>query len=187
MGLLENVFSLSDACNGFWQIPLTKSCAKITTFITPFGRFYFNRLPFGINSGPEHFQRRMKKILLGLEGIINLADDILVYGSNKEELDRRLKAVLRKLREHGFTLNKSKCQFVKSSVKFLGHVIEAGNIKPDPLKTSAITKLNRPTNVSEARKFLGMINYLMKFIPNLSDKTKPIRELLNKDNDWIWG
>ena len=80
-------FSKLDANSGYWQITLEPDSAKLTTFITPFGRFCFNRLPFGITSAPEHFQRRMSQILGDLEGVICLVDDILVSGKTPAEID----------------------------------------------------------------------------------------------------
>lgn len=182
-----NVFSVLDASSGFWQVPLSENCKKITTFIAPFGRYFFNRLPFGINSGPEHFQRRIKEILEGLEGVINHIDDILVWGKNQEEHDLRLKYVFRKLKKEGVTLNKSKCKIGVKSVKYLGHIIENGKVKPDPERIKAIINLPQPSNISELRRFLGMINYIMKFVPNLAEKTKNLRDLLNKNSEWIWA
>ena len=102
------VFSKSDANSGFWPIPL---CKHLTTFITPFGRYQFNRLPFGITSAPEHFQRRMETVLQGLEGVVCLVDDVLVHGCTQTEHDQRLEAVLARIAESGLTLNKDKCVF----------------------------------------------------------------------------
>ena len=82
------VFSKLDAMSGFWQIPRSEASRKLTTFITPFGRFCFNKLPFGISSAPEHFQKQMCNMLEGLEGVLCLADDVLVYGQNQEEHDK---------------------------------------------------------------------------------------------------
>ena len=84
------VFSSLDAASGFWQIPLDSECVKLTTFITPFGRYCFNRLPFGITSAPEIFQFKMNELLEGLEGVVVYMDDILVHGSNMKEHDERL-------------------------------------------------------------------------------------------------
>ena len=118
------VFSKIDANSGFWQIPLDKKSALLTTFITLFGRYHFNRLPFGITSAPEHFQRRMSEILSDLEGIVCLIDDVLVHGKLQEEHDHRLKKVLERVKQVGLTLNVDKCEFSKSCIKFLGQVIK---------------------------------------------------------------
>ncbi|XP_063233695.1 uncharacterized protein LOC134537322 [Bacillus rossius redtenbacheri] len=179
-------FSVLDASSGFWQIPLSPASAPYTTFITPFGRFYFNRLPFGIKSGPEHYQRQMQHLVWGMPGVVNQADDILVCGRTAEEHDQRLEAVLGKLVAHGVTLNKAKCRFRVKTVKFLGHVISEGTVGPDADKTKAVSDMPEPTNVTEVRRFLGMVTYLMKFIPNLAEKTQPLRVLLCQDTDWVW-
>ncbi len=84
------VFSKLDANSGYWKIPLAKESRPLTTFISPFGWYCFNKLPFGISSAPELFQRRMNAILEGLEGVTCLIDDILVYGKNSKEHDERL-------------------------------------------------------------------------------------------------
>ena len=181
------IFSKLDANAGFWQIPLAPESSLLTTFITPFGRFCFHRLPFGISSAPEHFQRRMTEALSDLTGTVCMMDDILVHGRTQEEHDKRLKLVLQRLSELGMTLNSRKCMFSQSSVKFLGHVIDSQGIRPDPSKVSAIEHFSTPTNVSDVRRFLGMINQLSKFSPNLADITKPMRELLEKKNMWVWG
>ena len=105
------VLSKLDANSGFWQIqhPESPDSAKLTTFIiTPFGRYCFNRLPFGISSAPEHFQRRMSEILTGFPGVACMMDDVLVHGSTREEHDARLRDVLNRLQTAGMTLNESK-------------------------------------------------------------------------------
>ena len=125
------VFTKLDANSGFWQIPLDTGSSFLTTFITPFGRFRFNRLPFGITSAPEHFQRRMSTILSGLEGVVCQADDILVYGKSQEQHDKNVRNVLQKLREVGLTLNRDKCIFSQKQIKFLGQVIDNSGVSPD--------------------------------------------------------
>ena len=105
------VFTKLDANSGFWQVPLSAESAPLTTFITPFGRYPFKRLPFGISYAPEYFQKKMSEVLEGLSGVACMMDDILVFGSTKEEHDRRLHRVLQAIRAAGATLNKSKCVF----------------------------------------------------------------------------
>ena len=105
------VFSKIDANSGFWQIPLDPTSRELTTFITPFGRFHFNRLPFGITSAPEHFQRQMKTILSGHEGFLCHMDDVLIFGKTQEEHDARLHSALQTIQKVGVTLNMEKCEF----------------------------------------------------------------------------
>lgn len=189
LGMLAGarVFSKLDANMGFWQIPLAEGSAKYTTFITPFGRYQFQRLPFGINSAPEHFQRVMADVIDGLDGVVCHIDDLLVWGKDQEQHDARLHALLKKLEQAGVTLNADKCELSRSEVAFLGHVITTSGISPDPEKTEAIRDMKEPTNVSELRSFLGMVNQVGKFIPQLSEKDKALRDLLSKKNCWLWG
>lgn len=190
LGMLAGaqIFSKLDANMGFWQIPLSEDSARYTTFITPFGRYFFKRLPFGISSAPEHFQNRMAtEVTEGLEGTVCHIDDVLVWGRTREEHDTRLHAVLRKMQKAGMTLNVEKCELSKQTVHFLGHIISADGISPDPMKTAAIRDMTEPSNVSQLRSFLGMVNQLGKFIPRLADKDKALRDLLSKKNCWIWG
>ena len=181
------VFSKLDANSGFWQIKLSQKSALLTTFITPVGRFCFNRLPFGITSAPEFYQKKMSHMLSGLQGVACMMDDVLVFGQTKAEHDQRLKAVLERIKQAGATLNVDKCDFSIDKVKFLGHVIDHMGIHPDPDKVCAIQQLKAPTNVTELRRFLGIVTYLGKFTSNLSKKVKPLRDLLSTKNQWVWG
>ena len=181
------VFSKLDADSGFWQIPLSAESAPLTTFITPFGCYWFNRLPFGITSAPELLQRRMSNILQGLSGVVCLMDDILVNGHTQKEHDERLDAVFTTLRESGITLNAKKCMFSQTEVKFLGQVLTPSSISSDPDKIATVVQMKEPNNITEVRRFLGMTNQLSKFTPNLADLTKPLHDLLSKQNLWTWG
>ena len=181
------IFSKLDANSGFWQIPLAPESKPLTTFITPFGRFCFNKLPFGISSAPEHFQKRMSNILAGLEGVLCLIDDVLIYGKDTEEHDERLLAVLERIKAAGVTLNRNKCEFRKTQLKFLGHIIDQDGVRPDPEKTSAIREMKAPSNIPELRRLMGMANQLGKFSCKLAEISQPLRVLLSKKNAWTWG
>ena len=179
-------FSKLDANCGYWQMKLSPESQKLTTFITPFGRYKCKRLPFGISSAPEIFQREMQKALVDSEGVICQMDDILVYGASQQEHDKRVEAVLQKLKLAGITLNSDKCQFNTPEVVFLGHVISKEGIKADPEKTEAVRSFKAPTNKKELRRFFGVLNYLGKFFPTLSRGTHNLRQLLQKDKEWVW-
>ena len=97
----------------------------------------------------------MCDILTGLKGVVCLIDDVLVCGTTQEEHDQNLLAVLRRIQESGLTLNREKCEFSKSSIKFLGQVMDTKGIRADPEKIKTITSMPKPTNVTELRRFLA--------------------------------
>ena len=181
------VFSKLDANSGFWQIGLSPESSKLTTFITPFGRFCFNRLPFGISSAPEHFQKWIQQVLEGSTGSLCQMDDILVHGKSDEHHDEHLEETLHKLQEANLTLNEEKCEFSKPSVEFLGSIVDSEGIRVNPKKVEAVTKMEAPKDQSELRRFLGMVNQLSKFQPQIAETTKPLRDLLSSKNHWTWG
>ena len=183
----SSVFSTLDAASGFWAIPLSEDCIKLTTFITPFGRYCFKRLPFGISSAPEIFQRIMHDLLRDIDGVTVYMDDIIVCGSSMKQHDVRLQKALEVIQQSGLKLNKDKCVLRKSSLNFLGHHIDANGVRPAREKVEAIVKLPAPSNVTELRRCLGMINYLGRYIGNLASMAKPLNDLLRNDSAWTWG
>ncbi|XP_064468610.1 uncharacterized protein K02A2.6-like [Ornithodoros turicata] len=180
------VFSKIDANAGFWQVPLSSDSRLLTTFITPFGRFCFNRLPFRISSAPEHFQRRMTEVLEGLPGVICHMDDVLVFGSTRELHDARLRAVLDSLTKAGITLNSQKCVFGVETVDFLGNTIAADGIRPNKRTLDAITNIPAPTSRTELRDLLGLATYLGRFVPRLSDLLAPLTSMLSSKSEFVW-
>ncbi|UYV82899.1 K02A2.6-like [Cordylochernes scorpioides] len=181
------IFSRLDANSGFWQIKLSEESQTLTTFITPFGRYKFKRLPFGISSAPEHFQKRMSAILRGVNGVISHMDDILIFAKRKEEHDETLREVLRRLKNSGITLNKENCQFGVSNVTFLGHYIDEHGIKADEKKVKAIAEMKTQADLHGVQRFMGMVNFLGRFVSNLAEITKPLNDLRKKDVSFIWG
>ncbi|UYV81558.1 K02A2.6-like, partial [Cordylochernes scorpioides] len=147
-------FSKLDANSGFHQIPLSPDCQHLTTFITPFGRYKYCRMPFGISLAPEYFQRVMSIILQGMDGVMCYLDDILIFASDSKSHDRILRLVLRKLKEAKVTLNKAKCVFGVPRINFLGHILDEDGIRPDPAKIEAVAKMPAPTDVHGVRRFL---------------------------------
>ncbi len=117
----------------------------------------------------------------GLKGVVCQINDILIFGSCQKEHDERLQAVLKKLQEHNVTLNPHKCKFSRASIVFMGQVIDQEGIRPDPEKVRAIAEMKPPQSVPEVRRFLGMVNQLNKFSPLITERSKPLRELLCKN------
>ena len=181
-----HVFSTLDATSGFWQIPLDEESSMLTCFNTPFGRYKFNRLPFGISSAPEVYQRTMEEIFQDIQGCEVIVDDLLVWGTTEEEHDQNLIKVLERAREVNLKLNKKKTRIRVKEVTYIGHTLTADGLKPDTKKVEAIVKMPTPQSKEELQRFLGMIQYLAKFIPELSEKASPLRELLKKNSTWSW-
>ena len=149
LGDLANakVFSVVDVKNGFWHVEFTKESSLLTTFNTPFGRFRWLRMPFGINAASEEFQRRMNEIVEGLNGVKVIVDDILIVGRGQTKQDaildhdQNLLDLLNRLQERNVKLNPDKIKFKTESVPYIGHLITSEGLKSDPLKTEAIVKM----------------------------------------------
>ena len=129
----------------------------------------------------------MTEILKDIPGMIVYFDDTLLHSKTKEEHKDLVDRVHKKLKEVGLKLNTEKCEYFKSEISFLGHLISKDGCRPHPEKVSAITEMEEPTNVAELRRFLGLVNFLGKYVPHLSHTLKPMTELLEKDRAWIWG
>ncbi|XP_075738789.1 uncharacterized protein K02A2.6 isoform X3 [Rhipicephalus microplus] len=151
-------FTTLDAASGFWQIKLDKESSKICTMCTPYGRYRFLRMPFGISSAPEIFQRAMHRVLEGLEGVAVVMDDILVWGRSREQHDANLEHVLRRCREYKLKLNRKKCRFLQESVRYLGHILTRDGLSLDPQRLEDILQVQTPSNQKELQTFLGMVS-----------------------------
>ena len=114
-------------------------------------------------------------------------DDILIHAADQAEHDKRVRAVLGRIQEAGLTLNTVKCQFSRSSLTFLGHIIDGSGIQAVPQKTTAVKNFPTPTTVKELQRFMGMVNQMGKFIPELAECNEPLRQLLRSDNVWSWS
>ena len=179
------LFTKLDASSGFYQIPLDEASSKMTTFITPFGRKRLLRLPMGISLAPECFQRKMEEMLERLPGVIVYMDDTVVFGDAASH-DERLEAVIKRIHESGLKLNKKKCEFRKSEVKFLGMKLSKSGISVDEEKLEAIRQLQPPKNITELRSLLGVVNFLCRFVPHIQEHLRPLNDLLKKDTAWTW-
>lgn len=179
-------FSVLDARSGYWAIKLTEESSKLTTFNTVVGRYRFLRLPFGIISAQDEFQRKIDETYEGLPGVAAIVDDILVYGRTKDEHDKNLRAMLERTREKGVRLNPEKSTICVPEVCYFGHRLTHDGIKPDREKIKAIKEMEPPKNKSELETILGMINYLSRFAPRLAEINAPLRQMLKQGNEFTW-
>lgn len=177
------MFSTQDLRKAYWQVRLAEESREITSFIAAGKVYQFKRL----SSAPEVYQRVMSIVCEGLSGVLSYFDDVVVYGSTPEEHWKNLRAVTAKLQDCGLRLNADKCALGMCELKFLGHVISAEGIKPDPDKVKAIADAPVPQNQAELRSFLGSITYLTQFVSNLATVITPLRYLTQKGVVWKWS
>lgn len=186
------VFSVVDVQNGYWNLKLDPESSELTTMETPYGRYKWLRLPFGLTSSSEKFQQSLEEEIQ-IDGTHIIADDILVTGKGDtyddavRDHDKNLIALLEECQEKNIPLNKDKMQLRKESVPYMGNLLTNEGIKPDPEKVKAIIELQPPSDVKGTRSLLGMVNYLMRFLPHLSDICEPIRTLTHKDVIFKWS
>ena len=126
----SKVYTTLDARSGFHQIPLDEESSKLTTFLTPFGKFSYERLPFGVTSAAEFFHKTVSDIIGDIPGVEIYIDDVLIAAPDEHTHDKRLREVLVRFKNAGLKLNLKKCQFKKSSVTFLGHTVSGDGIQP---------------------------------------------------------
>uniref|UniRef100_A0A0A9WHB1 RNA-directed DNA polymerase n=1 Tax=Lygus hesperus TaxID=30085 RepID=A0A0A9WHB1_LYGHE len=181
-----SVFSTLDANSGFWIIPLDPSSSNLLTFNTPWGRYKFLRLPFGVSPASEIFHAKMQEIFGDLPGVIIFLDDILIFANSIEEHNKRLEALLERAKTYNVKFNKTKCKFCLPKIKYLGHVFSKDGVQADQDKVRAIMEMKDPEDKTGVQRFLGMVTYLGSFIQNLSEKTTPLRQLIKKDSQWEW-
>ena len=181
-----------DVKEAFQNIPLTSRSSLMTTMFTPWGRYRWTRLPFGISSASEEWQRRIHIVLEELQ-VISIADDILIPGCGTTDTearmnhDRNLIAVLERFEQHHVKLNLSKMKFLVRKATFMGHIITTDGLQPNPVTVQAILNMPTPKDKQGVRRFLGAINYLSKFCPQLSSVTQPMRNLTKEDTPFLWS
>ena len=187
------VFTTLDAKDGFYQISLDERSSKLTTFWTPFGRFRYLQMPFGVNAAPDEFECKLHEQLCDLDGVEVLRDDILVAGTGdtieeaNADHDANLLALLQRARKVNLKFNSKKLNLLKPEVKYMGHVLSTEGVKPDPDKIQAVSKMPKPTCKQETLSLLGFVNYLAKFLPRLSEVAQPIRDLTTKNAVFVWS
>jgi len=159
---------------------MDEASSKLCTVNTPYGRYRFTRLPLGIKSATEVFQHRMSELFEDIEGVKAIVYDLLTWGKDDAEHDTRLKLVLNRASEVNLKFNSKKCRIRQEEVPYVGHVLSKEGLKPDPEKIRAVQEMQPPENNNELKSFLGFIQYLAKFMPNMASENAPLRELLEK-------
>jgi hypothetical protein len=182
------LFSTLDAKAGYWQIRMTPQASKLAALTTQTQLLCPTRCPFGLVNAPATFCRVMNICMSGLIGIIAsyYLDDVIVWGTDFEDMLENLRIVLGRFRKANLKLHPGKCIFARKQLKFLAHVISAEGIAPDQEKVRQMLDLPVPTGQKGVKKYLGSINYYRKFIAKFAEKAAPLTNLLRKDVPFNW-
>lgn len=176
-----------DCIKSFWQLLVRASDRKYVAFVTPIGRFQYKRLPFGFVTATSIFQEFIQQVLHDLPAAFAYIDDIVIgtYSTWEEHADH-VRAVLDRCRQNQLFLKKSKAQFFRTSVDFLGHHVSAEGVTTQTAKTAAISAWPTPTTAKHVKMFLGLASYYRKFIRNFSMIAAPLTDLLRKGVAFSW-
>lgn len=160
----EKVFTKLDLKDAYFHVELHEEVRHMTTFMTANGLFRFKLLPFGLSCAPELFQKIIERILVNVKGVIVYLDDILIIEDSQEELDRKVEAVKKLLKENRLSVNELKSEYGKSKVNFLGLTIDSSGILPLENKLDEVRNFEKPKDISELRSFLGLMTFISPFI-----------------------
>ena len=185
-------FSVADAMSCFTNILLDNESSLATTFHTPFGRYRWLPFPYGVSSGSEEYQTRQQEALAGLKGVYNIPNDVLIYGCGETHKqaekghDENLYHFLVRMREVKLKLNPAKWVFKTQKVMFMGFQLSPDGVSPSPSMVEAITERPKPSDQRAVQRYLGMLKFLARFCPRLSDVVKPLRDLTHKNVPFKW-
>ena len=170
-----------DLTKGYWQVPLSEDTKEKSAFITPYGLYEFNVMPFGMKTSPATFIRLMEKVLKGVNHVVSYFDDIVVYSDTWEEHLNHVEIVIKKIMDAKLTIRPSKCKLAADQIVCLGHVVGNGVIQPDPTKIRAMSEYPLPVTKKGMKSFLGLTGYYRQYIQNYAAISSALTDMLRKD------
>ena len=178
--------STFDMLKGYWQVPLTQRAREISAFVTPSGLYQYKVMPFGMKNAPATFQRMVNKLVRDIDGCEGYIDDVVIFSDNWSDHIRQIERFFQIMLEAKLTINLMKSEFGKATVKYLGHIVGQGQVRPLDAKIQTIVKYPIPTSRKELARFLGMAGYYRNFCLNFSDIAAPLTNLLSKKVKFVW-
>ena len=167
-------FSTIDLRSGYYHIALGKDLRAKTAFVMPFGKYEFLQVPFGLAQAPAFFQHLMNKVLDNCSFAMTYLDDIIIFSNSEEEHLAHIEEIFRRLEAADLKMKRSKCDFFKKHIHYLGHLISADSIRPLKDKLDTIRDIPAPSSSKEVKQFLCLAGYYRKFVPHFSDLSRPL-------------
>ena len=182
----SKIFSTFDLRSGYHHMALSLEARAKSAFVTPMDKFEFTRCPFGLSQAPAYFQRLINKVIKGLPFAFGYLIDVLIHSPDIEIHLQHIRMFFQRLREADLKLKNSKCNYFKTHVQYLGHLVSGKGIRPLPEKLDSIKKMPAPTTPKEIKQFLGLVCYYRKFIPRFADIARPMTNLTKQDIPFEW-
>ena len=178
--------TVKDATSGFWHVPLDFRSSLLTTFNTLWSKYRWLRMPFDLKVSGDVFQEQLDRLLRLVPGVLGITDDIAIHSATENTLDGTVLVLCETTRLNNLSLNSKKMQFKSTDCKFFRHRLTPDGIKVDPKKIEDIIQMDPPQNVANLQSFNGMVNYLKKFSPVLSELSEPLRRVCKSGVEWAW-
>lgn len=169
-------FTRIDLTSGYYQIPLEETSKEKTGFRYRNKLYQFKRMPMGLVTAPQTFQRLMTTIFSDLDYVECYLDDVIVYSSTEADHLKHVAVVLQRIRKNGLRLNRNKCKFGVNEIEILGSKISNGRRYADDEKRRTMASFPVPKNAKQVKAFLGFANYLRSLLPNFALVTRPLVE-----------
>ena len=179
-------FTTLDLWAGNHHIPLDKPSIPKMAFNSPFGKYKYIKVPFGLAQAPAYFQELMTGILKDFNYAIAYLDDIIIFSKTPQGHLSHIRKVFKKLKSANPSMKKSKCNFFSKEIQYLGHIQSATGIRPLPSKTYAIQHIQPPTTPKQVQAFLGLVGYCKKFIKGFTKIAKPLTLLTRQQVKFEW-
>ena len=181
------IFTTLDLHSAYYHITLDNESKVKIAFITPFGKYEFNAVPFRLAQVPAYFQQLISIVLQDCSDFaMAYLDDIIIFSQNEQQHLKHIKIIFKKLKKAGLKLKESKCDFLKKEIHYLGHLISVNGTQPLHKRMDSIYNMPKPRSPKEIKQFLGLTGYYRKFVPKFSDMARPLTKLLAHDCEFVW-